>query len=341
MNICDMYLFPGSPGNTVMAMTVNADAGLGSSDALPDEALYAFRFDLDRDAHEDVVFKFRFGHPKHVTGDEHKHLQSFQVRRSVGEQIGGDAGDLLVKGLTGSASSAAGVSAFVGIAPEMWAADAIAFFNLLNALYKEDRYDAEVFLHRKNFFARRNVVAMVLEVPNSMIGDGEVAAWSTASLFGHAPEVQICRWGLPLITHLYLSDPATSDLVDRFHASPPSHDVASLGAAVASFTARFSGHANPTSDPVAYSSKVAARLCPVLLPYELGTPATFDVSGFNGRPLNIDAYDVMLSIAANTPIADGVSPDVSRIVESFPYYGRPFSKEEQADLQPISTGFYE
>ena len=165
MNICDMYLFPGTPGNTVMAMTVNADAGLGSSDALPDEALYAFRFDLDGDAHEDVVFKFRFGHPKHADGDEHRHIQSFQVKRAVGEQIGGDAGDLLVEGSTGSASSATGVSAFVGLAPEMWAADAIAFFNLLNALYKEDRYDAEVFLHRKNFFAKRNVVAMCWRYP--------------------------------------------------------------------------------------------------------------------------------------------------------------------------------
>src|SRR6202021_1849019 len=112
-NLCQ-YLVPGSPGNTVMAMTVNADAGLGSSDALPDEALYAFRFDLDGDAHEDVVFKFRFGHPKHVDGDEHKHIQSFQVKRSVGEQIGGDAGDLLVEGSTGSASSATGGGAFVG-----------------------------------------------------------------------------------------------------------------------------------------------------------------------------------------------------------------------------------
>src|ERR1700727_3123195 len=195
MNICDMYLFPGSPGNTVMAMTVNADAGFGSSDALPNEALYAFRFDLDGDAREDVVFKFRFGPPKHVDGDEPKHVQSFQVRRAVGEQIGGDAGDLLVEGLTGSVSSATGVSAFVGIAPEMWAADAIAFFNLLNALYKEDRYDAEVFFHRKNFFAKRNVIALVLEAPNSMIGKGEARAGATASLFGHAPEVQICRWG--------------------------------------------------------------------------------------------------------------------------------------------------
>jgi hypothetical protein len=143
------------------------------------------------------------------------------------------------------------------------------------------------------------------------------------------------------MTHLYLSDPATSELVDKFHASTPSHDVASLGPAVASFTARFSGRANPTSDAVAYGSKVAARLCPVMLPYEVGTPAAFDISCFNGRPLNIDAYDVMLSIGANTPIADGVSPDITRISGSFPYYGRPFDKEEQADLEPISTGFYE
>src|ERR1700743_1360076 len=282
MNICDMYLFPGSSGNTVMAMTVNADAGLGSSDALPDEALYAFRFDLDEDAREDVVFKFRFGPPKHIGDDEHKHVQSFQVRRAVGEQIGGDGGDLLIESFSGKGCSFAGVGAFVGIAPEMWAADAIAFFNLLNALYKEDRYDAEVFLHRKNFFAKRNVVAMVLEVPNSMIGNGKVGAWSTASLFGHAPEVQICRWGLPLMTHLYLSDPATSELVDKFHDSTPLHDVASLGPAVASFTARFSGRANPTSDAVAYGSKVAARLCPLMLPYEVGTPAVFDISCFNG-----------------------------------------------------------
>src|ERR1700727_3113956 len=105
MNICDMYLFPGSPGNTVMAMTVNADAGLGSSDALPEEALYAFRFDLDGDAEEDVVFKFRFGHPKHVNDEEHAHIQPFEVRRAVGKQLGGDAGDLLVEGLTGSVSS--------------------------------------------------------------------------------------------------------------------------------------------------------------------------------------------------------------------------------------------
>lgn len=341
MNICDMYLFPGTHGKTVMAMTVNADAGRGSSDALPDEALYVFRFDLDGDAREDVVFKFRFGQAKHAEGNEHKHVQSFRVIRATGDQIGGDAGDVLLEGQTGNVTSSNRVSGFVGIAPEMWAADAIAFFNLLNALYKEDRFDARVFEHRKNFFAKRNVIAMVAEVPSSLIGEGKVSAWATASLYGHAPEVQICRWGLPLMTHLYLSDPATPELLDKFHASTPSNDVSSLAGAVADFTARLSRRANPAADSAVYSKQMAARLCPVMLPYELGTEARFNVTEFNGRPLHIDAYDVMLTIAANTAIADGVSPDLTRIAETFPYYGRPFSNEEQADLEPISTGFYE
>src|ERR1700729_18355 len=32
LNLCDAYLFPGSPGYTVMAMTVNADAGISAPD---------------------------------------------------------------------------------------------------------------------------------------------------------------------------------------------------------------------------------------------------------------------------------------------------------------------
>ena len=61
LNICDFYLFDGPMGKTVMAMTVNADAGLSASDTLHPEGLYAFRFDLNGDAREEVAFKFRFG----------------------------------------------------------------------------------------------------------------------------------------------------------------------------------------------------------------------------------------------------------------------------------------
>ena len=45
INVCDLYLFGGSPGHTVMAMTVNPDAGLSAPDTFRDEGLYAFRLD--------------------------------------------------------------------------------------------------------------------------------------------------------------------------------------------------------------------------------------------------------------------------------------------------------
>jgi hypothetical protein len=50
INVCDFYIFDGSPRTTVMAMTVNPDAGLSASDTFREEALYTFRFDLNGDA---------------------------------------------------------------------------------------------------------------------------------------------------------------------------------------------------------------------------------------------------------------------------------------------------
>ncbi|MDX6567374.1 MAG: hypothetical protein QOE10_3036 [Gaiellales bacterium] len=342
MNICDMYVFRAHPGSTVMAMTVSADAGLSAPDALPVESMYSFRFDTNRDTAEEVVFKFRFGAAEHADGDEHRHVQSFRVLRAQAGAIGGDAGDVLIEGKTGEAAfSPPGVRAFVGMAPELWAADAIAFFNFLTTLNKEDRFDPNVFLHQKNFFKNRNVMALVLEVPNAMIGVGQVRVWATASLFGHAPEVQICRWGLPLFTHLYLSDPNQPGLAEKYHQSRPSDDVALFRDAVATFITKVASRAGSTRDPQAYGQTVASRLCPVMLPYELDTDAAFGLAEFNGRPLGIDAYDVMLTLAANRPITDGVAPDRNKILGDFPYYGNPYDSTEQAGLDPISTGFYE
>jgi hypothetical protein len=339
LSICDMYLFKGTPGSTVMIMTVNADVGLSASDTFPEEGLYAFRFDVDGDAREEVVFKFRFGEPSHLDGEEHTHRQPFQVRRAEGDQIGGNGGELLLEGETGKVLTASGVRAFVGVAPELWAADAIAFFNFLKALYDESRFGSDAFLHRTNYFKNRNVMAIALEVPNSLIGKGKIHAWATTSLYGHAPEVQVYRWGFPLFTHLFLSDTDAPAIVERYHETVPSQDLELFAPAVSRFASRLAKCAASTDNPEAHGERVATRLCPSMLPYKLGTEAVFDKTDFNGRPLGQDAFDVMLTLAANRPIADGVSPPADRIRNEFPYYGAPYSRMEQAGLAPISTGF--
>jgi hypothetical protein len=78
----------------------------------------------------------------------------------------------------------------------MFAGDAVGLHAFLNAFYKDHKYDGDAFLHRQNFFANRNVTAIVLEIPDELIGNGNIHAWATVLLYGHAPEMQVSRWAL-------------------------------------------------------------------------------------------------------------------------------------------------
>ena len=86
LNLLDFYLFRGQPGTTVMAMTVNPNAGTKAPDTFHEEGLYAFRFDVNDDAREEVTFKIRFGEAGHAEGEgpEGRHVQALQVRRATG-----------------------------------------------------------------------------------------------------------------------------------------------------------------------------------------------------------------------------------------------------------------
>jgi hypothetical protein len=63
-----------------------------------------------------------------------------------------------------------------------------------------------------------------------------------------------------------------------------------------------------------------ARLGPLTLPCRLGTAASFEDTGFNGRALSDDVMDVMLSLRANSAPGDGVASDPARIHADFPYF---------------------
>ncbi len=332
INICDFYLFRGQPGTTVMAMTVNPNAGGIAPDTFRDEALYAFRFDLNRDAGEEVTFKVQFGVVTHVDHALRKHQQSFRVLRATGNDARqGGEGELLLTGLTDEVvKTNQGTMAFAGMAPDLFAGDGRALHVFQDAFYQENRFHPEAFQNRQNFFAKRNVSAIVLEVPSHLIGQGLVHAWATASLRGHAPEVQVCRWGLPLITHLFLSNPALKDIKEEYNRAVPADDLARFGPHIGQFAEKMTGLAGAAADPNEYAERLIARLCPTTLPYELDTAASFGFAGFNGRALADDVMDVMLTLATNTALGDGVAPDQGRVRPDFPYFGEPYASTEQA-----------
>jgi hypothetical protein len=334
LNVNDYYLFSGGQGRTVMAMTVNPDAGLSAPETLRDEGLYAFRFDLNGDYVEEVTFKFRFSEASHGAGDDHTHTQAYEILRATGpEAASGAAGELIAKGNTEEiVESPGGVKAFVGLAPDLFAGDGVAINRFKAEFYQHNKFAPAEFQNHQNIFGKRNVTAIVLEIPTTMIGRGGVRSWATSSLYGHAPERQVSRWGWPLFTHAFLLP--NIELSEEFNRGIPSEDVARFGAHVEDIVKRMTILAKSSGDPAEYARQLAAKLLPNVLPYELGTPAAFDFAAVNGRALSDDVMDVILTQMTNSALADGVSPDLSRMRAEFPYFGAPFSRADQAGVLP-------
>jgi hypothetical protein len=315
LNLTDLFLFSLAPGVTTMALTVNPGAGQTRPEALHEEGLYAFRFDLDGDAREDLAFKVGFGEVTH-SGDGQGHVQRFEVRRTIGQHS-----ELILSGETGRVSTSEdGVKAFVGLAPDLFAANRNGL-HAFRAAYAEGRFFPGAFENRENWFGGRNVTAIVLEVPNALVGEGTVHGWASVSLRGHAPETQVSRWGLPLITHLYITDP---DLKEQYNHAVPSEDAELLASHIRQMAQGMTRLAGSNADPAGYAERLLARLCPTVLPYEVGTAGSFDYAGFNGRGLTDDVMDVMLTLMTNTALNDGAVPDASRTRPDFPYFGDPY-----------------
>lgn len=321
LNLCDFYLFAGSvAGTTAMAMTVNPAANAHTTAPFRDEAVYAFRFDTDGDRREDVSFKVRFDDVVHGASNagNFDHVQRFEVRRADHVPDGLD-GDLVASGQTNDvvfASGDDGVRVFAGVVDEPFAGDAAAL-EAFKTAFATGSYQPEAFRNRVNFFHGRTIAAIVLEVPDGSIADtARVNAWATVSLCGHAPEQQVARWGLPLLTHIYLGG---DDLRERYNRSRPSDDDSVFISSIVSTVSKYAAAAGTTDDPEAYGRRVAGLFGSLTLPYELGTVASFDYTGFNGRSLRDNVMDNMLSVLTNSPLGTGIGPDSARFSHVFPY----------------------
>ena len=280
---------------------------------------------MNDDAHEEVTFKVHFGEAGHAEGQglEGRHVQALEVRRATGREAAeGGEGEVIGSGTTGRiVAGDAGVRIFASLAPDLFPANVPALVAFRAAL-AAGKFAPDLFHDGANYFENRNVTAIVIEVPTQSIGDpaATVRAWVTVSLCGHAPEVQVSRWGLPLMTHMFITDPAVQDDYNR---SLPSADVPRFSRIVADALPRVIRLAGSTDDPPAYAQRVVERLFPTTLPYVLDSAASFGFAGFNGRALTDNVENVMLSLQTNTPIDQGATVARTNILDEFPYFGAP------------------
>ena len=130
---------------------------------------------------------------------------------------------------------------------------------------------------------------------------------------------QINRAGHPMMWPIFWPD--DTDFSNPANTRHPSKDTADDGEHIAGLVAAVAAASGTVGDPRGYGQAVAAELLPDLLPYVIGTPATYGFAVRNGRPLADNAPEVMLSLVTGTAIPSVLKPAATGHLRTavFPY----------------------
>jgi hypothetical protein len=329
LNLCDVYAFGGGPGSTVLVMSVNPDAGSSSPITFRPDAVYQFALDPDGGVQPRVGLRIRFAEP-----DAHGRQRLQVLHASPSDLWDAGAGDQIGTGITGSESAVTfpGLSAgkvWAGLTADPFWADGAALFAFLQAAH-DGRFTPEVFAEGSNIFQGRNVTAIVLEIPDTLLGTGRSSVWATITLYGHAPARQVSRMGQPMLRPLFFNVPGPD--TDQLNAGDPGDDeqrYADRITVTATRLASIAGH----QAPQVHARHVARAFLPDVLGYTPGEPARFWPGDGNGRSLTDDAFGSAITFATGHPIADSVSPGAP--VSKFPYLEPP----HRGELPPLAELF--
>jgi hypothetical protein len=161
-----------------------------------------------------------------------------------------------------------------------------------------------------DFFADKNVCSIVLEVPNSVLGNGEVGLWArTLNGAGASGSwVQADRGARPMQS-IFLAGEERNTYV----SAEPAGDARFV--AVFAHSLEHAGGYTPVE-----AQRVASTLLPDILRFDPTRPGSYPN---NGRTLTEDVSDQFLALLTNGKVTtDRVGPH-SDLLSDFPYLGPP------------------
>src|SRR5271170_7914781 len=252
LNTTDLYCFRGETGTVFVINVCPSIAGDIPVPGYHPEGMYEFKVDLDRDAIEDITYRFTFDN-RDATGK-----QRFVLRRVVGAEASDPhaPGTIVAHGSTDeTVATPSGLRIWTGkagdpfwIEPDVLEAVGHAFQD--GTVVDLSGWDPA---KAKNPFEGQTVYSIVLEVPDAeLAGEGgrnrPIGVWAVATLATDAGGWRaINRIGLPMIHPLFTQ--YNEDLGNRLNAGHPSEDFAIYGALVAKSIAGAVSAIGTSADP--------------------------------------------------------------------------------------------
>jgi Domain of unknown function (DUF4331) len=319
--IDDLYVFRGHD-STVFVMDVNSNVtGVYAQPGFHPEARYEIKIHHDDAAVEGLTYRISFG-AADPTG--HQPLQLHVLTGSDASDDGA-SGELMLDGATGAEAGGDSARVWAGRAGDAFYVDLSLLAIVNDAIAKGIAVDLSGWDPRqaKNSFAGTSVESIVLEIPDQnphLRSGSRIGVWCATKLATDAGGWrQINRGGYPMMWPIFW--PGDTDFSNPANTRHPSQDVAGDRAHLTEHIAATVTASGTSADPQAYGQTVVGELLPDILPYVVGTPATFGFSVRNGRPLADNAPEVMMSLVSATAIPAGLKPSVSAHLrlDTFPY----------------------
>ena len=322
--IDDLYVFPGHD-STVFVMDVNSSiTGVYAQPGFHPEARYEIKVHADGADFEDLTYRVSFAEP------DPQGRQALRLHALTGAQAREDsaAGELVLEGRTGETASSGGIRIWAGRIADSFYIDLSLLAIVNGAVAQGTAADLSGWRpeNAKNSFGGTTVDSIVLEVPQSdprLRPGARIGVWCATKLATDAGGWrQINRAGHPMMWPIFW--PNDTDFSDPANARHPSEDVAAAAKYLGDQVAAVVAAGGTTGDPHGYGETVARTLFPDVLPYVVGTPATYGFAGFNGRTLADNAPEAMLSLVLDQAVPSGLRPSVSRDARdtNFPYVVR-------------------
>ncbi len=319
--IDDLYVFSGK-GSTVFVMDVNSTiTGAHVKPGFHPEARYEFKVHFDGADVEALTYRVSFGEA------DSNARQAVRLHALTGSEAPKDsaAGDLVLEGGTGEPASAGDTRIWAGRIADSFYIDLSLLAMVNGAVKNGTAVDLSAWRPEdaKNSFAGTTVESIVLEVSHrhpQLRPGARIGVWCATKLATDAGGWrQINRAGHPMMWPIFWPD--DTDFSNPANTRHPSEDVSAVGRYIGDEVAAVVAASGTSDDPQGYGQTVARELFPDVLPYLVGTPATYGFVTRNGRTLADNAPEVMLSLVAGTAVPSGLKPSVAKHQRSnkFPY----------------------